>query len=94
MSDDYRIVDDLPPRHRNVLKEPIENWVAIAEQARLNSPSWVVVPNVYRVHAMQINDGAKEAFQVHEGRFQAKSRRNPDTDEPRKTTIYVRYLPF
>lgn len=91
-SEIVRIVDEVPPPVDITAKE-IMNWSAIAKMAVEATPSWVEVPNVHRAHAQQISSKTKTAFKRYPGEWEAKTRKR-DSDDPKKATLYVRYLPI
>lgn len=90
--DEIRIVDEVPSPSGNASKEVV-SWAAIAKMAVEATPSWVEVPNVHRAHAQQILSGQKTAFKRYPGEWEAKTRKRPN-DDPKKATLYIRYMPI
>jgi len=90
--DEIRIVHEVPPpvdhEHREVV-----SWAAVAKMAVEATPSWIEVPNVHRAHAQQITSKSKTAFKRYPGDWEAKTRKRPD-DDPKKATLYIRYMPI
>ena len=90
--EELRLVESPPPSAHERRSATRTSWHAIALMAVQGSPLWVEVPNVHRQHSAQITSGKKAAFRQFPGSWEVKTRKL-ETDEDKKATLYIRYIP-